>query len=81
MGPNLAVLQWFPQTARLVCVRTEWAGQSHIHFDATLACVLSDHRKGAQALEAELDRYKRIVMIAQQRKLFQEPLPYDAYDV
>ena len=26
--------------------------------------------RGAQALEAELDRYKRIVTIAQQRKLF-----------
>ena len=32
---------------------------------------------GAQALEAELDRYKRIVTIAQQRKLLPKPLAYD----
>ena len=32
---------------------------------------------GAQALESELDRYKRIVTIAQQRKLFPKTFAYD----
>ncbi|HZJ23966.1 MAG TPA: PadR family transcriptional regulator [Anaerolineales bacterium] len=32
---------------------------------------------GAQALESELDRYKRIVTIAQQRKLFPKTFVYD----
>jgi DNA-binding PadR family transcriptional regulator len=33
---------------------------------------------GAQALAAELERYKRIVTIAQQRKLFPNTYAYDA---
>ena len=32
---------------------------------------------GAQALESELARYKRIVTIAQQRKLFPKTFAYD----
>ena len=32
---------------------------------------------GAEALAAELERYKRIVTIAQQRKLFPKTFAYD----
>jgi DNA-binding PadR family transcriptional regulator len=32
---------------------------------------------GAQALESELDRYKRIVTLAQQRKLFPKTFTYE----
>jgi len=70
---------------------TLWLAQTHARCrlvqesDKRVDPEMDDERRiyyqitgiGAQALESELDRYKRIVTIAQQRKLFPKTFAYD----
>jgi len=65
-----AILLCFLKTAGLVCVRTGWAGK-HISILMRLWRIYYQITgTGAEAHAAELERYQRIVTVAQQRKLF-----------